>query len=99
MEGKIDSIQDFTLTVNGRVVYLENTKIEGTISVGAQVEVEGYFASDGRFVAVKIEVEGSSSGDNGNNVNSAMTTIMKSIPTMTMATKSTPMKMVILQLQ
>jgi hypothetical protein len=70
MEGKIDSIREFDLTVNGRIVYLENTKIEGTISVGAQVDVEGYFKSDGRFIAVKIEVEGSSSGENDNDVNS-----------------------------
>jgi hypothetical protein len=70
MEGSIDSIQGSTLTINGQDVNLENTKIEGTISVGAQVDVEGYYTSDGNFIAVKIEVEDSSSGDNGNNINS-----------------------------
>jgi uncharacterized membrane protein YgcG len=70
MEGKIDSIKEFSLIINGQDVYLENTKIEGTISVGAQVDVEGYFTSDGKFIAVKIEVEDSPADDNGNNVNS-----------------------------
>ncbi len=70
LDGRIDSIREFDLTVNGRVVYLENTRIEGTISVGAQVEVEGYFTSDGRFIAIKIEVEDSASDDNGNDDNS-----------------------------
>lgn len=65
LEGTIDSIQASTLIVNGQVVNLENTKIEGTISVGTQVDVEGYFTSDGKFIAVKIEAEGSSSGDSG----------------------------------
>jgi hypothetical protein len=70
LDGKIESIREFDLTVNGQLVYLENTSIEGTISVGAQVEVEGYFTSDGRFIAVKIEVESSSSGESDNDVNS-----------------------------
>jgi uncharacterized membrane protein YgcG len=69
LEGNIDSIQENALTVNGKVVYLENTKIEGKISIGVQVEVEGYFASDGKFIAVQIEVKDLSSDDNSNNVN------------------------------
>jgi len=68
LEGKIDSLQQSELTVDGRVVYLQNTTIEGAISVGAQVDVEGYFTSDGKFIAVKIEVEDSSDGD-GDNIN------------------------------
>lgn len=66
LEGNIDSIRQFDLTVNGRVVYLQNTTIEGTISVGTQVDVEGYFTPDGKFIAVKIESENSSDGDEDN---------------------------------
>jgi hypothetical protein len=61
LEGTIQSQQPDFLVIDGRTVYLDNTEIEGSLVQGAQVEVEGYFTSDGRFIATKIETDGQSS--------------------------------------
>jgi hypothetical protein len=54
-------MQSDLLVIDGRTVYLSNTEIEGSPAQGAQVEVEGYFTSDGRFIATKVETEDSGS--------------------------------------
>jgi hypothetical protein len=61
LEGMVQSMQPELLVIDGRTVYLQGTEIEGALVQGAQVEVEGYFASDGRFIATKIETEDQSS--------------------------------------
>lgn len=62
-EGTVESIQGNIWTVNGRMVYVEDLAIDGTLSPGTYVEVEGYFAQDGRFIAASIEVEDSGADD------------------------------------
>lgn len=69
MEGVLQSISSTTLMLNDLVVYLDNARIEGELCVGARVEVEGYFAVDGRFIVTKAEVKGSCSINDGNNDN------------------------------
>ena len=62
-------------TINGESSDVSNAEIIGTPSVGADVKVDGYFDSQGRFIVTKIEFlednSNSGSGSNGNdNVNS-----------------------------
>ena len=69
MEGTLQAISSTTLVVNDLTVYPDNAKIEGELCVGARVEVEGYFAGDGRFIVTKVEAKGSCSADGVNNNN------------------------------
>ena len=76
MEGTLQAVSSTTLVVNGLTIYPDNAKIEGNLCVGARVEVEGYFAADGRFIVTKVEAKGSCSAegagsDNGNSNNSS----------------------------
>jgi len=57
VEGAVESISGDTLVINGQTVYPADAEIKGVITVGAYVEVEGYFSKDGRFIATKIEVK------------------------------------------
>ena len=69
MEGALQSISSTTLVVNDLTVYPDNAVVEGELCVGVRVEVEGYFAVDGRFIVTKVEAKGSCSEDGGNNNN------------------------------
>ena len=61
-------------TINGESADVSNAEIIGTPSVGADVKVDGYFDSLGRFIVTKIEFledhsnsgSGSNSNDNAN---------------------------------
>lgn len=64
MEGTVESMSNNILVVNGATVYLEQPEINGVITVGADVKVEGYYAPDGRFIVTKIEVKDSESNGN-----------------------------------
>jgi hypothetical protein len=70
-EGVLNSNDLNVWIINGIPVNVSNAEIKGILVVGASVKVEGYFGSDGVFVAVKIEIINSGSGGaNGNsNVN------------------------------
>ena len=67
MEGTLQAISSSTLLVNDLTVYLDNANVEGELCVGARVEVEGYFAADGRFIVAKVDVKGSCSDIKSNN--------------------------------
>jgi hypothetical protein len=71
MEGTLQALSSTTMVVNGLTVYPDNAKIEGELCIGARVEVEGYFASSGRFMVVKVEAKGSCSTGSGENNNSS----------------------------
>lgn len=67
LDGTIQSIQGNILIVDGRTIYVDPGLAQGTLAVGARVEVNGYFTPDGRFVVTRIEIkqsesEGSSDG-------------------------------------
>lgn len=64
MEGVVQAVSNDTFAVNGQTVFFGSAKIEGTIAVGAHVEVEGYYAADGRFIVTKVKVENESSNEN-----------------------------------
>jgi hypothetical protein len=57
MEGAVEDLSGDTLVINGRTVYPADAEVKGVITIGAYVEVEGYFSKDGRFIATKIEVK------------------------------------------
>lgn len=67
MEGTLQAISSSTLLVNDLTVYLDNANVEGELCIGARVEVEGYFAADGRFIVAKVDVKGSCSDIKSNN--------------------------------
>ncbi len=73
MEGTLQAVSSTTLVVNGLTIYPDNANIKGDLCIGARVEVEGYFAGDGRFIVTKVEAKGSCSADgsNSNNGNSS----------------------------
>ena len=66
VEGFVESLSETTLVINGKTVYLDNPKIEGTLQNGSKVEIKGYYASDGRFIVTEVKVKNSNSsgGDN-----------------------------------
>jgi uncharacterized membrane protein YgcG len=72
VEGSVESMNNGVWVVNGQAVDVQGVKINGQVSVGAQVEVEGIFTPDGRFQATKVDVKisgddqsGSDSGNGG----------------------------------
>jgi hypothetical protein len=70
MKGTVESISESTLVINGQTVYLKNTKIDGVLTPGANVEIKGYYATDGRFIVTEVKVKDSGSGSGGSNENS-----------------------------
>ena len=69
-EGILNSISKDVWTVNAIFVHPENAEIKGTPVVGARVKVTGYQQSDGSFIAIKLEIINTGSGnDNPNSSN------------------------------
>ncbi len=66
IEGVVESVSNDTLLINGQVVYLKIARINGKLTPGARVEVEGYFDASGKFIVTKIEVKKSDSSSNAN---------------------------------
>ena len=62
LEGTIQSINGNIVVVQGQTVYLDQSQL-GRVTIGAQVEVKGYFTVDGRFIVTSVEVKSSGSGD------------------------------------
>jgi hypothetical protein len=70
MKGTVESISGDTLIINGQTVYLNTATIDGVLVPGANVEVKGYYAADGRFIVTEVKVKDSASGKDGGNENS-----------------------------
>ena len=70
MNGTIESISNNILIVNGQTVYLDNAMIDGVLTPGANVEIKGYYAADGRFIVTEVKVKDSGSSSDGSNDNS-----------------------------
>ncbi len=72
LSGILQVITKDSLLVNGMPILLDQTKINGQLCIGMEVEVIGYYADDGSFIALEIEGEGqcaevrSSGGSNEN---------------------------------
>ncbi len=64
--GDIEMMQGALWLVNGRPVDVSTAEIIGIPAVGVTVRIEGYYTSDGRFVATRIEVVEDDSGSGGN---------------------------------
>ncbi len=56
LEGIIDSIQGEVWVVNDKTVYVQNAQITGLIFPGVEVEIYGFFAADGKFMATDVDV-------------------------------------------
>jgi uncharacterized membrane protein YgcG len=70
MKGTVESISGESLMINGQTVYLNTAKIDGALIPGANVEIKGYYASDGRFIVTEVKVKDAASGKGGSNENS-----------------------------
>ena len=74
IKGTLDAVSTTTLVINGMTAYLENSRIDGNLCIGMEVEVYGYYAGDGRFIVLEAKGRGecSSKGtsDSDNNSNS-----------------------------
>jgi len=68
IEGTLISINQNNWKVNAFLVDVSSAEIVGTPAVGAGVKAEGYFAPDGLFIALQIEIIDNSL--NGNTPNS-----------------------------
>jgi hypothetical protein len=67
VSGTVESLSNNKMTVNGRTLYLENAKIDGVLKSGADVEIKGYYAADGRFIVTELKVKDSGSDSGGSN--------------------------------
>ena len=65
IEGTVQSMDGSVWVIDGRTVYAENPALLTLVTVGMRVEVKGYFASDGRFIVLRVEIEDSSSHQDG----------------------------------
>ena len=75
LKGILQVISEKSLLVNGMPVMLDQTKVVGQLCLGIEVEVKGYYADDGTFIAQEVKGEGScdanpSSGGANENSNS-----------------------------
>ena len=75
LKGILQVISEKSLLVNGMPVMLDQTKVVGQLCLGIEVEVKGYYADDGSFIAQEVKGEGScdanpSSGGANENSNS-----------------------------
>lgn len=66
VKGIVESISGVSLVINGKTVYFENATIIGNLTVGAKVEIEGYYDIDRRFVATEVKVKSGSRDNNDN---------------------------------
>ena len=59
LDGTVQGIQGNAWIVDGRTVYVDPSGFNAAVAIGANVELEGYYTSDGRFVVTKMEVKDS----------------------------------------
>jgi hypothetical protein len=71
VKGTLQAVSTTELVINGMKVYLDNSKIEGQLCVGMEVEVKGYYAADGRFIVKEVKGKGECSGGAPSGVNSS----------------------------
>lgn len=70
IEGTVQSVQGNVWIIDGQTVYMDNVSLPGNITVGSQVEVKGYFTTDGRFIVTRIEIKNSTNNSDDENDNS-----------------------------
>ncbi|HNO92718.1 MAG TPA: DUF5667 domain-containing protein [Anaerolineales bacterium] len=70
VKGTLEAVSTTSLVVTGMTVYLENSKIDGQMCVGVEVEVKGYYAQDGRFIVKEAKSKGSCTSINNSGSNS-----------------------------
>ena len=63
--GVVSSQTNDDWIINGQQVDVSQADVIGNITVGAFVKLEGYYASDGRFMVTKIELRRSNNSDSG----------------------------------
>jgi hypothetical protein len=55
--GAVQSITGNSLMINGQKYILQNARIQGVLQPGVNVEIKGYYASDGSFIVTEVKVK------------------------------------------
>ena len=63
LKGTLEAVSTTSLVVNGMTVYLDQSKVEGQLCIGMEVEVKGYYAEDGKFIVKEAKGKEECSGD------------------------------------
>lgn len=64
LKGTAENLTATSIIINGQTIIINaNTKIEGTLSAGAKVEVEAVRQANGSLLALEIEVENDEDSD------------------------------------
>ena len=71
LKGILEAVSTSSLVVNGMTVYLNQSKVDGQLCIGMEVEVKGYYATDGKFVVQEVKGKGECSNNNGSSGSSS----------------------------
>lgn len=66
--GVVQSMGDTTWRINGQTVYVDQAAILGTVKVGSEVKLEGYYDPNGSFVVTMIQPDNSSAPNGSDKV-------------------------------
>jgi len=69
IKGIVNSAENDFIVVSGTVMNIRFAEVKGTPSIGVTAEAEGYFGTDGVFIATKIEFKDSSSSSGSGSSN------------------------------
>ena len=72
LKGTLEAVSTTSLVVNGMTVYLDQSKVEGQLCIGVEVEVKGYYVENGEFVVKEVKGKGEclNNGSSGSSINS-----------------------------
>jgi uncharacterized membrane protein YgcG len=66
LKGVVDDMHGTVWLINGQTVYVDQADINGSVDVGSIVKFQGYFDSDGRYIATNVQVDSPGNGRAGN---------------------------------
>lgn len=70
VSGILQEVSITQLVINDMTVYLDNYILEQPLCIGMEIEVKGYYASDGRFIVQEVKGKGECSSGNTNGTSS-----------------------------
>lgn len=63
IKGTLEAVSTTALVVNGMTLYLDGTRVDGKLCIGMEVEVKGYYATDGKFIVEEVKGKNECSGN------------------------------------
>jgi hypothetical protein len=71
MTGTIETISNNTLIINGQTVYLDSSTTTNGLKSGVDVEIKGYYTTDGDFKVTEVKVKDSQPENNNDSSNNS----------------------------